>query len=221
MLELSAVQCASSSALCSEQTVSIQLMAGTQLILHADSEPVRMRWLRMLAGRCPPASGHYALDGEDLYSGTDRQRAARRNMRIGLIDVSHPLLPHLTLQDNIALPARYRSGTSHSQANAEARQILDVVGLGKLCPADVQNLSEAQGALALLARALINTPDAIILYEPALLREDVQQIVRRTLEMSEFRAICIVSLLSTPISWRSTGLQYDLMASPDRDDARV
>lgn len=221
MLELSAVQFASPAVLFSEQTVSIKLMAGAQLILHCDNEVLRAQWLRMLAGRCPPAAGHYRLDGEDLYSGTSREIAARRNRRIGLIDTSHPLLPHLNLQNNIALAARYRSGASHSQSKAEARQILDVVGLGKSCRDGVQQLSAEQRALALFARALINIPNVLLLHEPALLLEGIQAIVRRTLEAPDFRRICIVSLLPAPLSWRAEGLDYDLKAVAGKTDAAV
>ena len=221
MLELNAVQCASPAALSNGQTVSIQLMAGEQLILHCDNVPFRTQWLRMLAGRHPPSSGQYLLAGENLYSGSSRQLAVRRNRRIGLIDVSHPLLPHLNLQDNIALAARYRSGVGYSRAKAQARQILDVVGLGKLCRESIPTLSGEQRALALFARALVNTPNVIILHDPALLLEGVQAVLRRTLETPDFKKICIVSLLPAPLSWRTEGLQYDLKTGAGKAYATV
>lgn len=210
MLELSAVRCAPSPPVPHTQAVSIKVAAGTQLQLSCEDSETRSSWFRLMAGRSVPAAGHYLLNDQKVYEGTARKRAILRNQCIGLIDAQHPLLPHLNLQDNVALAARYRRRVSHSQCRAEARQILDALGLGKCCRQGIWRLDEDQQALAAFARALINRPCVLLVNDPRLVSPSLQDRARRVLDTPDFASTIIVSTLSKPLNWRAMGQELRL-----------
>ena len=217
MLELNAVRCAPASPLQQSEAVSIKVAAGEQIQLRFDSPAMHLCWLRCLAARQPPAAGAYRLDGRDVYGGNAAYRAAIRNRHIGLVDTHHPLLPQLNLQDNVAIAARYRRRVSHSRCKAEARQLLDTLGLGKDCRLAVGELSDDQRALALVARALINKPQLLLLNDSRLLAPSVEGVIARLLESNDYRELCIVSFLAKPLNWRTAGRQLSIgkTASPE------
>ncbi|HBX37538.1 MAG TPA: ABC transporter ATP-binding protein, partial [Pseudohongiella sp.] len=73
-------------------------------------------------------SGQYLLDGEDVSSLSDAQRARLRNQKIGFIFQSFNLMPDLNLFDNVDVPLRYR-GVSAKIRKERIEQALAAVGL--------------------------------------------------------------------------------------------
>ena len=98
--------------------------------------------LAMLGGLCRPTSGTIAVDGVDLWSLSEPERAAFRNREVGLVFQFAGLLPNLRVVDNVAPPALVRGGITDKEAYRRATELLVRVGL-----------SPSHGRLSFRARA--------------------------------------------------------------------
>jgi putative ABC transport system ATP-binding protein len=84
--------------------------------------------LNLLAGLDLPSEGEVVVAGESL-SGMDENALSRmRRAHIGIVFQFFNLLEGMSVLENVALPAVI-AGTKHRQAEATARDLLDMLGL--------------------------------------------------------------------------------------------
>jgi putative ABC transport system ATP-binding protein len=110
-------------------------------------------------------SGQYLLDGEDVSSLSDAQRARLRNQKIGFIFQSFNLMPDLNLFDNVDVPLRYR-GVSAKIRKERIEQALAAVGLANRQRHLPSQLSGGQQQRVAIARALVGEPRFLLADEP-------------------------------------------------------
>ena len=85
---------------------------------------------------------------------------------VGMVFQSFNLFPHLTVLHNIALGPRKLRGLSRAEADAEARLLLDKVGLAHKADAMPASLSGGQKQRVAIARALAMKPRVMLFDEP-------------------------------------------------------
>lgn len=110
-------------------------------------------------------SGQYLLDGQDVSSLSDYQRARLRNEKIGFIFQSFNLMPDLNLFDNVDVPLRYR-GLRAAERRERIEQALDSVGLAGRRRHLPSQLSGGQQQRVAIARALAGNPRFLLADEP-------------------------------------------------------
>jgi len=100
--------------------------------------------------------GQIFLDGVDI---TDpRVNPDEVRSRVGIVFQSFNLFPHMKVLDNITLAPRKVHGVSTEQAEAQALELLDRVGLRGKANARPDSLSGGQQQRVAIVRALINKP---------------------------------------------------------------
>ncbi|MBT2401396.1 amino acid ABC transporter ATP-binding protein [Streptomyces sp. ISL-100] len=107
--------------------------------------------------------GAIFLDGEDITDPRADADAVRR--RIGVVFQAYNLFPHMTVLDNITLAPRRVHGTSRTDAEAQARELLDRLGLADKATAYPDRLSGGQQQRVAIARALAVRPRLLLLDE--------------------------------------------------------
>ncbi|MET8252589.1 amino acid ABC transporter ATP-binding protein [Micromonospora sp. NPDC005197] len=107
--------------------------------------------------------GTIELDGEDISD--PRVDADRVRRRIGMVFQAYNLFPHLSVLDNITLAPRRVHRRSRAEAEAQARDLLDRVGLGAKAHAYPDALSGGQQQRVAIVRALANSPRLMLLDE--------------------------------------------------------
>lgn len=121
-------------------------------------------FINMLSGLLTPTDGRVMLDGTDLFSMTDAERALIRNRHIGIIPQGQTGLSGLTVLDNVLAPAAMYSDPSSKQDRA--LELLERMGISDLKDVYSNELSGGEGRRMSIVRALINSPEIIIADEP-------------------------------------------------------
>lgn len=114
----------------------------------------------------PDAGGCVLYDGTEVTTLGDSRLSAFRNKNIGFVFQSHQLLPEFNIVENVAMPALI-AGVGQKAAFAEARRLLDLLGLGHRLSHRPTELSGGEAQRAAVARALVNKPSAILADEPS------------------------------------------------------
>ncbi|MFG1917093.1 amino acid ABC transporter ATP-binding protein [Micromonospora sp. NPDC048898] len=107
--------------------------------------------------------GTIELDGEDISD--PRVDPDRVRRRIGMVFQAYNLFPHLSVLDNITLAPRRVHRRGRAEAEAQARELLDRVGLGARADAYPDRLSGGQQQRVAIVRALANSPRLMLLDE--------------------------------------------------------
>ena len=112
-----------------------------------------------------PTQGTVTLDGQDVSTLDDGQRAHLRLHTIGFVFQRFHLLGDMTALENVALPLE-AAGVGVRDRFARAANLLETVGLGDRLAFRPAQLSGGQRQRVAIARALSNRPRIIFADEP-------------------------------------------------------
>ncbi|MEU2503384.1 ABC transporter ATP-binding protein [Streptomyces sp. NPDC007863] len=139
--------------------LDLTVAPGELLALLGPSGCGKTTALRMLAGFETPDSGAVLVDGRDITHVPAHRRDA------GMVFQSYSLFPHLDCVDNVAFGPRMRK-TGKADRRRQARELLELVGLGDKGGSYPHQLSGGQQQRVALARALALRPRVLLLDEP-------------------------------------------------------
>ena len=116
--------------------------------------------IRMLYGFSPLSQGRLTLFGQNIAT---HWRAIKN--RLGVCQQDNTLDPDLTVEQNLLIYAGYFLIPA-AEARDRAAELLDFFALGHRKDAKVMELSGGMARRLILARALVNRPELLILDEP-------------------------------------------------------
>ena len=174
-------------------------------------------------------------DGSESVSGDKRTKRrgsnserslAKIRQKVGMVFQSYELFPHKRVLDNITLAPVKVQGQNRKEAEAEARELLDRVGLAEKADAYPRQLSGGQRQRVAIVRALAMQPEVLLFDEvtaaldPEMIREVLEVLLRlaeqgRTMvivthEMAFAKAIAdrVIFLDQGGIAEESTGSEF-------------
>jgi iron(III) transport system ATP-binding protein len=139
--------------------------------------------LNCIAGLEDPTSGSITV-GDTTFVDTARKLAVPPEERnLGMVFQSYALWPHMTIEQNLAMPLNIRR-VPRAEKAARIHDALDKVGLAHLKNRYPHQLSGGQQQRVALARALVYSPGVLLLDEPlsnldAKLREQARAWLKR------------------------------------------
>jgi putative ABC transport system ATP-binding protein len=144
--------------------IDFEIPAGQFVAIMGASGSGKSTLLGLLAGLDNATAGQIILDGEDITGLPEDQLALLRGHKIGFVFQSYQLIPTLTAEENVLLPAELIGQISGSVARA--RDLLDRVGLAARRNHYPVQLSGGEQQRVALARAFMVHPPILLADEP-------------------------------------------------------
>ena len=145
--------------------LSYALGDGAYVAIMGESGVGKSTLLNLIAGLDVPDTGEIAIDGVNVSSLDDDAATRMRREKLGFIFQAFHVLPHLTLNQNVALPLLLNA-IQPGFASERAEQMLTAVGLRGRGAHFPRQLSGGELQRVAIGRALIHHPKLILADEP-------------------------------------------------------
>lgn len=146
--------------------ISLNIDRGEVVSITGPSGAGKTTLLQIMGSLDKPDGGRVLYDGQDITKMSEKEISAFRNRHIGFVFQFHQLLPEFTAQENITIPMLI-AGQGMRQANARAKELLEMLGLADRADHKPAELSGGEKQRIAVARALANQPDVILADEPS------------------------------------------------------
>ena len=145
--------------------VSIEVVRGEIVAIMGPSGSGKSTLLHLLGALESASAGEISL-GDERYARLDDQGLTRvRRDRIGFVFQFFNLLPSLTAEENVVLPALIAGDRGEATA-ARARSLLERVGLRARADHLPSEMSGGEQQRVSIARALLRKPEIVLADEP-------------------------------------------------------
>ncbi|MDB5683981.1 MAG: transporter ATP-binding protein [Sphingomonas bacterium] len=138
---------------------------GEIVAIMGESGVGKSTLLNLVAGLDVADAGRVEIGGVAIDALDEDERTRLRRGRIGFVFQSFHILPHLTLDQNVALPL-VLLGTGPGEARQRAATMLEAVALGQRGHDYPKQLSGGELQRVAIARALVHRPTLILADEP-------------------------------------------------------
>lgn len=158
--------------------LNLEIKNGELFTLLGPSGCGKTTLLRMIAG-------FNTIEGGDIYFNDTRINdidPSRRN--IGMVFQNYAIFPHMTVHDNVAFGLKNRK-MEKKRVQALTKQYLELMQISEYAARMPNQLSGGQQQRIALARALVISPDVLLMDEPlsnldAKLRLEMRSVIRHT-----------------------------------------
>jgi iron(III) transport system ATP-binding protein len=145
--------------------VSFVAAGGEFVSLLGPSGCGKTTTLRCVAGLETPDAGRIEIGGRVVFDAEKGVAVPPHQRNIGMVFQSYAIWPHLTVSENVAFPLQVRK-LPRKENESKVVEALGLVGLGELGQRKSSELSGGQQQRVAVARAIVQSPDAMLLDEP-------------------------------------------------------
>ncbi|RMF91998.1 MAG: ABC transporter ATP-binding protein [Planctomycetota bacterium] len=185
--------------------VDLEIRRGEFVAIVGQSGSGKSTLLHLMGLLDSPDDGEIGFDGRRVDNAPVRVRERLRNERIGMIFQFYHLLPELTALENVLTPIMIGRGVLRYLAErrryrAEARRLLETVGLSHRLKHKPREMSGGEMQRAAIARALISQPEILLADEPTgnLDRATGQEILALLRALNDRHNLTIVMVTHDP-----------------------
>lgn len=144
--------------------INVNIYKGDVVFVVGPSGSGKSTFLRCLNLLEEPTQGHIFFEGTDI---TDpKVNIDKHRQKMGMVFQQFNLFPHMDIMKNLTLAPMKLQGKSQQEAEAEAMQLLERVGLADRAHAFPSQLSGGQKQRIAIVRALCMKPDVMLFDEP-------------------------------------------------------
>lgn len=147
--------------------IDLRIEKGKMTAIIGQSGSGKSTLLNMIGVLDHPSEGRVIVNGVDVAGLNAKQMAEFRNKTIGFVFQFHYLLPEFSVLENVLMPVRLkRGGVETADELKKAKELIELVGLGKVMNKMATKISGGQKQRTAIARALVNRPKLILADEP-------------------------------------------------------
>lgn len=146
--------------------INLEINKGEVVSVVGASGAGKSTLLQILGTLDTPDKGDVQINDIEITDLRANDLAKFRNTQIGFVFQFHHLLPEFTALENVCIPA-YIAGKGKSEAENDARELLDFLGLKNRMEHKPSQLSGGEQQRVAVARALINKPAVVFADEPS------------------------------------------------------
>ena len=143
--------------------VSIDIESGEFVAVVGASGSGKTTFLNVVGGLDRTYEGQITVNDQKLEVLSDKALAQKRNRELGFVFQQFNLLDHLSVLENVMLPAFF---AAESIPQARGLELLDQVGLKDKAQDRPPQLSGGQKQRVAIARALLSSPAILLCDEP-------------------------------------------------------
>lgn len=143
----------------------IEVRSGEIFVIMGLSGSGKSTLIRCLSLLLQPTCGELIFDGRDLLACSEQELIDIWRHKMGMVFQHFALLPHLTVQGNVAFPLEIQ-GIERDEAHSRAGKMIELVGLGGREGDYPSGLSGGQQQRVGIARSLATDPELWLLDEP-------------------------------------------------------
>jgi polar amino acid transport system ATP-binding protein len=165
--------------------IDLSVHQGEVIVIVGPSGCGKSTLLRCINALEDVQGGEIRIQGEPLKRGTSSVLKLRQ--KIGMVFQSYDLFPHLTVLDNITLAPKKVQKRSKKDAEKEAMELLERVGLADKAKSYPRQLSGGQKQRVAIVRALCMHPEILLFDEvtAALDPEMVREVLDVMLDLAK------------------------------------
>jgi len=145
--------------------IDLNITAGELVVLKGNSGSGKSTLLSLLAGLDRATAGSLRVAGHDLGNADSNELTRFRREDVGMVFQAFHLLPTLSVEENVCLPALLAGG-DRVTIRKRAMELLDWLDLDHRIHHLPAQLSGGEMQRTTIARALINDPSIILADEP-------------------------------------------------------
>jgi len=162
--------------------INLRILENEVVAIFGPSGAGKSTLLHILGALDRPTEGEVIFENRNITTLSDNELARLRNRKVGFIFQFHHLLPEFTALENVMMPMLIAQSSSHKERGGirrsgqlketkekietEALKVLTEVGLKGRINHRPSELSVGEQQRVAVARALVNTPKAILADEP-------------------------------------------------------
>lgn len=145
--------------------ISLTLHAGEMVAIVGASGSGKSTLMNIIGCLDQPSSGEVLINGTPVHAADELHLADLRSRYLGFIFQRYHLMPYLTAEENIAIPALY-TAMSEAERKARTQHLAHQLGLENRLQHRPAQLSGGQQQRVSICRALINGAQIILADEP-------------------------------------------------------
>lgn len=145
--------------------IDLEIAQGEAVCIVGSSGAGKSTLLHILGTLDRPTLGKVLFKDRDLTRESDERLAEFRNRSMGFVFQFHHLMSEFTALENVMMPCRI-SGMSVREAQIEAEQYLELMGLRQRLKHYPSELSGGEQQRVAIARALVRKPEVLFADEP-------------------------------------------------------
>ena len=146
--------------------IDLEVRAREFVAIVGQSGSGKSTLLNLLGALDVPTGGTVLINGVDIATMSEAERACLRNNDIGFIFQFHHLLDEFTCLENALMPITIRYGDATDAQRARVMSLLQRVGLGHHLHKRPDEMSGGQNQRCAIVRALANAPKIVLADEP-------------------------------------------------------
>jgi putative ABC transport system ATP-binding protein len=175
---------------------SLDILPGELTLIEGPSGSGKTTLISILGLLLTPTAGEVWIEGRNVAGLGERELPGLRARNFGFVFQGFNLFPALTALENVEIAIKMKNARA-SNARAEARRLLELVGLGPRMHHVPADLSGGQKQRVAIARALGGNPPILVGDEPTAALDtktalSVMELLRE-LASSDGRAVVVVT----------------------------